>query len=225
MKDAHGYQADLGIRGSIQDVIRFDAGLYLLAYDDRIGTISLKDENGHPFIYKTNTGNSIAKGIEVFVEFHPLNLFTHQPIGDISLFSSTSTDQAKYRNGSTIIFNGENTNIDGNKLENAPDLISRNGITYSYKQVSLTFLYSYTSKFYSDASNTEHSTSGITGVVPAYGIFDMSGVVEFGKFNLNYGINNLTNCQYYTRRINTYPGPGILPGDGRTFYLGFGAKI
>jgi len=225
MKDAHGYQADLGIRGSIQDVLRFDAGLYLLSYEDRIGTISLKDENGNPFIYKTNTGNSIAKGIEVFVEFHPLYLFNHQDIGDISLFTSTSTDQAEYRNGSTIVFNNENINIDGNKLENAPDLISRNGITYSYKQISLTFLYSYTSKFYSDASNTEHSSSGMTGIVPAYGIFDMSGVIEFGKFNLNYGINNLTNCHYYTRRINTYPGPGILPGDGRTFYLGFGAKI
>jgi Fe(3+) dicitrate transport protein len=225
MKDSHGYQADLGIRGSIKDIVRFDAGLYYLAYSDRIGTISLHDANGQSFIYKTNTGNSAAKGVEVFVEFHPFTLFNNQTIGDISLFTSTSTDHALYKAGSVIIFNGENKDIEGNKLENAPDLISRNGITYSYKKVSLTVLYSYTSKFYSDAGNTEHSATGITGIVPAYGLFDLSGVIEFGKFNLSYGINNLTGITYYTRRINTYPGPGILPGDGRTFYLGFGAKI
>lgn len=225
MKDAHGYQADLGIRGSIKDILRFDAGLYYLSYQDRIVSITLKDENDHSYNYKTNTGNSAAKGIEIFVEFHPLNLFSSDSRSDISIFTSTSTDQAVYKDGSTIIVKGENKNITGNKLENAPQLISRNGITYSYKNFSVTALYSYTSKFYSDAGNTEFVASGITGVVPGYGLFDLSGVIEFGQFNISAGINNLTNSAYFTRRINTYPGPGILPGDGRTIYLGVGAKI
>ncbi len=225
MKDAHGYQADLGIRGSIQDVLRFDAGLYFLSYADRIGAITLQDQNGMSYNYKTNTGHSEAKGVEVYFEFHPLNLFTDHGDGDISLFSSTSTDHALYVNGSTIIHAGENVDITGNKLENAPDLISRNGITFSYKKVSATLLYSYTSKFYSDAGNTAFSASGITGIVPSYGVLDLSGVIEFGKFNLSGGINNLTDKTYFTRRINTYPGPGILPGDGRTFYISFGIKV
>ncbi len=225
MKDAHGYQADLGIRGSIKDFLRFDAGLYYLSYQDRIGNISLKDEHGKSYNYKTNTGNSEAKGVEVFIEFHPLNLISSNGKSDISIFTSTSTDQAVYIKGSSIIVKGENIDITGNKLENAPQVITRNGITYSYKKFSLTALYSYTSKFYSDAGNTEFDVSGTNGIVPGYGLFDLSGVIDFGKFNLSGGINNLTGLKYFTRRINTYPGPGILPGDGRTFYLSFGCRI
>lgn len=225
MKDSHGYQADFGIRGSIKDVLRFDAGIYLLSYVDRIGTITLKDSMGSSYNYKTNTGTSEAKGVEVYIEFHPLNLTESGSIGDISIFTSTSTDQALYKAGSTIVKSGENTEIGGNKLENAPDFISRTGITYSYKRISFTLLYSYTGQFYSDASNTKFTTSGISGIVPSYGVFDFSGVVDFGLFNLNVGVNNFTGEKYFTRRISTYPGPGILPGDGRTFYIGVGAKI
>jgi Fe(3+) dicitrate transport protein len=225
MKDAHGFQFDLGIRGSIQEVLRFDAGLYYLSYQDRIGTLLAQDNNGNHFIYKTNTGNSTAQGIEVFVEFHPLHLYKHNSKVDISIFTSTSTDHAVYTKGSTLIVNGENEDITGNKLENAPTLVSRSGITYSFGQISTTLLYSYTSAFYSDARNIEFVESGITGLVPGYGLFDLSGVIDFGKLNVTGGINNLTNVKYFTRRISTYPGPGILPGDGLTFYLGVGLKI
>jgi Fe(3+) dicitrate transport protein len=47
----------------------------------------------------------------------------------------------------------------------------------------------------------------------------------FKNYHISAGINNLFNAQYYTRRINMYPGPGILPADGRTFYVGFGIKL
>jgi len=225
MRDAHGYQVDLGIRGSFKDILRFDVGLYYLSYQDRIGNITLMDAIDKSYNYKTNTGNSEAKGVEIFVEFHPLKLFKNSVKSDISLFTSTSTDDATYTHGSTIIVKGENKDIRGNKLENAPQLISRNGITYSYRNFSLTALYSYTSEFYSDANNIEFVSSGITGIVPGYGLFDLSGVIEFGQFNISAGINNLANSDYFTRRISTYPGPGILPGDGRTFYIGAGAKL
>ncbi|MCY7409433.1 MAG: TonB-dependent receptor, partial [Chitinophagales bacterium] len=224
IKDSHGYQADLGIRGNIKEILRFDGGFYYLYYADRVGTITLKDATGADYNYRTNTGNTEAKGLEVFLEFHPLNWMGIQTIGDISLFTSTSTDDAIYLKGN-IVKTGENIDIKGNKLENAPEVISRNGITWSYSKFSLTLQYSYTSQTFSDASNAVSSANGITGTVPAYGIFDLNGVVDLGKFNLKGGINNLGNEKYFTRRINTYPGPGILPGDGRTFYISFGARI
>jgi outer membrane receptor protein involved in Fe transport len=52
----------------------------------------------------------------------------------------------------------------------------------------------------------------------------LSGVIDLGKFSLGGGINNLTAEKYFTRRINTYRS-GILPEDGRTGYLSFGAKF
>jgi Fe(3+) dicitrate transport protein len=38
-------------------------------------------------------------------------------------------------------------------------------------------------------------------------------------------INNFANEMYYTRRATGYPGPGILPSDGRSFYLTLQVKM
>jgi len=38
-------------------------------------------------------------------------------------------------------------------------------------------------------------------------------------YRLSGGLNNIADARYYTRRINMYPGPGILPADGRTGYI------
>jgi len=45
------------------------------------------------------------------------------------------------------------------------------------------------------------------------------------KFNLKAGVNNLGDEKYATRRAGGYPGPGLLPANGRTFYVGIGAKF
>ena len=42
------------------------------------------------------------------------------------------------------------------------------------------------------------------------------------NYNFKFSVNNLTNEIYATRRSTGYPGPGILPGNGRTFALSFG---
>ncbi len=41
--------------------------------------------------------------------------------------------------------------------------------------------------------------------------------------SLRGGINNLEDRVYATRRAGGYPGPGLLPSDGRTMFLGLGA--
>lgn len=37
--------------------------------------------------------------------------------------------------------------------------------------------------------------------------------------------HNLLNEAYFTRRAEAYPGPGIIPSDGRSFYLTAQAKF
>jgi Fe(3+) dicitrate transport protein len=80
---------------------------------------------------------------------------------------------------------------------------------------------------YSDANNTETPTpNGVTGKLNGYSVYDLS--IEYAfleKFNLRGGINNLSNTIYATRRAGGYPGPGILPNDARTFFIGVGAKL
>jgi Fe(3+) dicitrate transport protein len=44
------------------------------------------------------------------------------------------------------------------------------------------------------------------------------------NYNLRSGINNLTDETYATRRAEV-TRPGILPGEGRTFFISVGAKF
>ncbi len=37
---------------------------------------------------------------------------------------------------------------------------------------------------------------------------------------LSFGVNNLANARYFTKRTGEYPGPGILPDMGRRMYVG-----
>ena len=76
-------------------------------------------------------------------------------------------------------------------------------------------------------SNTKiPATNSTTGLLDGYSLFDYSAEYKFLKnYNVRTGINNLTNEKYATRRASSYPGPGILPGEARTFYVSIGAKF
>jgi Fe(3+) dicitrate transport protein len=38
-------------------------------------------------------------------------------------------------------------------------------------------------------------------------------------------VNNVANRMYFTRRATGYPGPGILPSDGRTYFVTVQVKL
>jgi Fe(3+) dicitrate transport protein len=86
---------------------------------------------------------------------------------------------------------------------------------------------SYVDKTFSDANNTvTPSANGQNGLIPSYTIADFTASYKFAKnLNLKAGINNVADKKYFTRRAGGYPGPGVLPADGRTFFISFGAKI
>ncbi|MDX1960275.1 MAG: TonB-dependent receptor, partial [Leptospiraceae bacterium] len=68
------------------------------------------------------------------------------------------------------------------------------------------------------------TTNGQNGKLDGYKISDISFTWNINEiFSIRGGINNIENLVYATRRAGGYPGPGILPGDGRTGYLGFAA--
>ncbi|HRH60936.1 MAG TPA: TonB-dependent receptor, partial [Chitinophagaceae bacterium] len=105
-------------------------------------------------------------------------------------------------------------------------LLNRTGLHFGYKTFTAGVQYSYTGKVYNDAFNTISSVNGVTGIVPAYHVWDINFEYTFSsKYCVSGGINNATNEKYFNRRITFYPGPGILPADGRTFYISLGIKI
>ncbi len=222
LKDAFGYNAEIGVRGKLFSRLQYEFTYFRVLYKNRLGTLVLQDNAGQPYTYKTNIGNSLTNGIEMFVQFKfPITnkLFA-------GIFTSTSFMDAKYITGQ-VSTGTANKSISGNKVEAVPEWISRNGIDILYKGFSCTILYSYTSSTFSDALNTvSPPTSGAKGFTPAYSIWDFNASLKANSlFTIRAGISNILNKQYFTKRPTFYPGPGIWPSDGRNFNVTVGIKI
>ncbi|MEJ7679919.1 MAG: TonB-dependent receptor [Segetibacter sp.] len=72
LKDANGFNADLGYRGTVKNYLNFDIGLFYLAYNKRIGTVLINPGSDNEYTLRTNVANSIHKGLESYVEFNLL---------------------------------------------------------------------------------------------------------------------------------------------------------
>lgn len=224
LKDAQGFNADFGYRGAFNKFINFDIGIFYLSYENRIGSIS---QNGLPF--KTNIGSSVSQGIESYIEIDIMKIFTAQSkIGNISVFASNAFIDAKYNSwNNPAIADDPLKSIKNKQVEYAPKYIHRFGTSYIYKKFTATFQYNTTAAVYTDASNTELPNATATvGKLPAYQVMDLTISCNFlAQYNVKLGVNNLTDQKYATRRSGGYPGPGILPGNGRTVFISFGAKF
>ena len=222
IKDAKGYNAELGVRGNWKS-LRWDITGFLLQYNNRFGTLAETDEQGTFYTYRTNIGNSFTSGAEIFIQG---DWIVNKKIG-LSIFTSTAFTHAVYTEGNVKSGNG-NINIKGNRVESSPRLITRNGATIRYKIFSYSLLYSYTSETYADALNTKEplKTTGAVGLVPAYGIADMNVIVRFSKsLELKANLNNVTNKQYFTKRPTFYPGPGVWSSDGRNASISLAVRL
>ncbi|MEY4274364.1 MAG: hypothetical protein RL638_1312 [Bacteroidota bacterium] len=231
LKDAKGFNFDLGYRGEIGNYLTFDVDYFYLDYDNRVGTISRTNLDGKIYQFRTNLGHSVSKGFEAYVEFSPTTAWLKtQRWGNLSMFASIASIDARYLDfKTTSVVNGQivEGNLNGKRVENAPEKINRYGITYSKKGLSVSWQISDIGSAFADASNTmKPNAAATTGFIPAYQVQDISGSYKFKKYaQLKFGVNNVADARYFTRRSGGYPGPGILPADGRTWYLGLNLKF
>lgn len=219
LKDAKGYNIDFGYRGKLKDYLQFDVSGFYLQYNNRIGTVTITGTPSYRLI--TNVGNSSSKGVESFIEFNLIRAFSKNKKTDLLVFGSYGYTDARYGN------TNKDVNTRGKKVENAPEHIFRGGISGGCKSFLLTVQISKVGETFSDANNTlTPSANGNNGLIPSYTITDFTASYKFSKgLNIKAGINNLFDERYFTRRAGGYPGPGALPGDGRTFFVTVGAKF
>ncbi len=221
LKDASGYNLEVGYRGNFE-TLRLELTYFQLLYKNRLGTLAQTDENGIFQILRTNIGDSFTKGLEMFAEYY----VRINEKANFSVFTSNSLMDARYL--SAEIRSGEkNVSIKGNFVESTPQVISRNGLTFRYRKLSLTSLFSYTAKNYADALNTvQPSANGSVGLVPAYGILDFNATYRISsKLLLKFNLNNAADKQYFTKRPQFYPGPGIWASDGRSLNVSVSTRF
>jgi Fe(3+) dicitrate transport protein len=218
LKDARGYNFDIGYRGKLKDILKFDVSVFHLQYNNRVGVIST---NGGVNRLVTNVGNSNSKGFEGYVECMPIKLFSKDSKYDFIVFTSYAYTNARYSTDHKLAA------IKGKKVENAPNHIIRTGITLGINKFLCTAQVSYVGESFSDANNTlAPSLNGTVGLIPSYRVSDLTFSYTFKKgVTCKSGINNLFNVTYFTRRAGGYPGPGALPADARSFFITMNATF
>lgn len=221
LKDAYGYNAEIGLSGRWQGM-HVNLTVFDLLYRNRLGTLLLTNTDGTNYIYRTNIGDSRSTGVEALIETQIL----HTTKFLVSGFSSTAYNYARYING-RVAAGTENRTVTGNQVESAPRWTTRNGLTARYGPASLTLQYSYVAQTFSDALNTPTaSANGAIGPVPAYSLWDLNGTWRIKRLiTVRGSINNLLNTQYFTKRPTFYPGPGVWPSDGRSAVLTVGLNL
>lgn len=219
--DERGYTFDLGARGTISTLLNYDIGVFFLRYKDRLGFTPDQLIGGRPVQLRANIGDASIYGIETFADYNILDSFSSNRDFSLRLFGNLALTQSEYTAS-------EKPNVAGKQVEFIPDVNLKTGLNFGYKNLLASLQYTYLSKQFTDATNSERSlksTSGIIGEIPAYDILDLSLSYTYKKFRLETGINNLLDNSYFVRRATGYPGPGIIPSQPRTWYATLQFKL
>lgn len=189
----------------------YDIALFVVYYGNKIG---LAPKAGTTFQERTNIGDALNAGIETFAEIDLIGMVKDSAKHGLNLFVNFAYINATY-------IRSKDPNYVGNKVEYVSPVILKTGLKYRAGKFTCQVQFSYNSQQFSDATNAkEPSGDAVVGLVPSYFVFDFSSKYTFNEhFQAELGINNFTNEMYFTRRATAYPGPGILPSDGRTAYF------
>ncbi len=218
--DESGYSFDVGLRGIYNSFLRFDLNYFGLSYNNRIGFLQKKVEFMPGFFttktQKGNIGDAFINGFESLIDLSFKNVLKDLNLGGFINYAHTISEYL--RSGSKFII--------GNKVEFVPEHNIKFGLSFNYKRFMASLQSTYLSDQFTDASNSSESDiSGILGRIPSYHILDFSSSINFRNTKLFFGINNLLNNKYFTRRATGYPGPGIIPSPLRNYYLTLELKI
>ena len=220
ISDEKGWSSDLGLRGNLRDKIKFDLSLFLLNYQNRIGEYYKVASNARVIRERDNVGAARVYGIESLVEIDWMQVLgKNSDQFHVLTYSNLALTKSRYTKSQI-------PNVVGNELEYVPLINWRAGLNLGYQKMKATLQISHLSQQFTDATNAvDGGYSAVNGIVPAYTLLDLTLGYEWRMLSIEGSINNLADARYYTRRATGYPGPGIIPGEGRAFYLTLGLKI
>ncbi len=220
IRDEQGYTADLGIRGQAGKRFRYEVTTFYISYEGKIGQV-LKTGVAplyNDFRFRGNIADARNFGLESLLEYSIIQSDTMHKHVDLNVYSNLAYVNARY-------INSEDASINNNQVEMVPPFIFRTGLDFHYRRLRLNAMYAFTYEHFSDASNAVLTATAVEGLIPSYQIVDLSLSYDRKVWGLQFTLNNALNESYFTRRAESYPGPGIIPADGRAYYLTLQFKI
>jgi len=207
LQDEKGFNADIGLRGKNGEKFNYDVNFFALYYNKKVGSIQQFDSTFTIYRYKTNLSNSRSLGVESFAEVDIVKCINENSDFGASLFSNFTYTNAIY-------IKSPNKQILKKQVEFSPQFIFRGGVGFKYKTFAINWQISYISKQFTDATNATYASTAVIGTIPAYYVMDVTTSYTYKWFKFSCSVNNLSNNKYFTRRAESYPGPGIIPSDG-----------
>lgn len=203
ISDEKGFTADMGIRMK-KSRFSYDINTFSLLYASRIGIIF----NDRAQRVRKNIGTALIYGIENYVSYDLIKASSIDELS-IKIFSNLSLTDSRY------LFS-EIPNVTGKRVEFIPFVNWKSGANMSFKKWKLSSQITAVTSQYTDVENSDNALAGepregILGPIPGYKVCDLSMSYTRDRFEYVFGVNNLLNERYYTRRALGYPGPGILP--------------
>ncbi|GMV52762.1 MAG: TonB-dependent receptor [Chlorobi bacterium] len=225
--DERGYTLDVGSRGQFADILAWDISVFYLRYNDKIGEVTRSDQPPLylPYRYRTNIADAFTQGVECVADINILNAWS--AIG-ISRMDECPLQLHLLLNASVLGGSYEQSAeqaVTGKAVEFVPPYLLRTSIRLEWDKLGCMMTYSQVGQQYTDATNTTHSASAVTGVIPEYSVIDFSATYTTPRIIVRASLNNALDTNYFTRRAASYPGPGIIPSDPRTVALSITANL
>lgn len=221
IRDERGFTADLGFRTRRSAWWYADVTAFYLGYNDRIGQILKADQPPTYNDYRLRTNISDARniGVEAFLEANIWHLIApRDSVRRLTVFINTSVVDARY-------VRTEDASIRNKRVELVPPFTFRTGLSWMQGRFRSSLNWAYTAEHFTDATNTRRTASAVNGIIPSYAVADFSVAWRWRAFLVEASCNNLFNAAYFTRRAEAYPGPGIIPADGRGWFLTVGVRL
>ena len=219
ISDEKGHTIDFGLRGELNEYLSFDMSLFNLYYNDRIGFIQKAYDDGSVKSEKGNVGNAHIYGVESLIDFNLNKILLMSSNNIFNFYINSSFINSQY-------VESQRNGVEGNKVEFVPNINLKSGIKFGYNNFLSNMQFSYLSSQFTDASNAiESNLSGVIGEIPEYYVLDFSSSYSYKNYKFEFGVNNILNYKYFTRRATGYPGPGIIPSPGFNLYSTLQIKI
>ena len=216
--DEKGFTSDVGVRGRLGKNLSYDASVFGLLYQGKIGT-NFEDRVGW---VRDNIGDAVVYGVESLFDFNLKNIFWESNRNIKStVFLNTAFTKSQY-------ISSEYNGVEGKQVEFVPLVNLKTGAGFGFRNFMTGIQYSYLSQQFTDVTNAPYNPNNATtveGAIPAYDILDLSFSYVYKKIKVETGITNLLDNTYFTRRATGYPGPGIITSDARAYYFTFEFKL
>ena len=194
LEEGKAIEYEVGYRSRPTDWLSLDTSVFLMQFEDQIGTVGNSIEN---------VGNSSHKGIDVSATVGLLTLATGAKTATtLDWFINATFLDAEFTEGPR----------EGNTPQYAADSIIRSGLTYRQgTKAILTLAATWVDDHYADDANTA------SFAVPSYAVWDLTAEYQVREnLRLLAGVNNLFDADYFTR----VRGDGIDPSMARNVYVG-----